>query len=114
MKITYLLSKFIKLIHIPAIRNTNIDSTSKISSSSLVVNSKINNGAVIGMCTVLTKDVDPYEMWARNLGKFIKKRFDPEIIEKLLYLKWWNFNKLNYYSKFMNNTKFFLENIKYD
>jgi acetyltransferase-like isoleucine patch superfamily enzyme len=50
----------------------------------------IGTGAVIGMGSVLTKDVPPYEIWAGNPAKFIKKRFDEETIEKLLAGKWWN------------------------
>ena len=42
------------------------------------------------MGSVLTKDVPPYEIWAGNPAKFIKKRFDEETIEKLLAGKWWN------------------------
>lgn len=51
---------------------------------------KIDNGAIIGMGSVLTKDVGPYEIWAGNPAKFIRKRFDDETIEKLLESKWWN------------------------
>ena len=49
----------------------------------------IGDGAVIGMGSVVTKDIPPYEIWAGNPAKCIRKRFDDETIEKLLKLKWW-------------------------
>ena len=50
----------------------------------------IGDGAVIGMGSVVTKDIPPYEIWAGNPAKFIRKRFDDETIEKLLKIKWWD------------------------
>lgn len=50
---------------------------------------KIGDGAVIGAGSVVTKDVPPYEIWAGNPAKCIKKRFDEETIAKLLEIKWW-------------------------
>ena len=50
----------------------------------------IGNGAVIGMGSVVTKDVPPYEIWAGDPAKCIRKRFDDETIEKLSNLEWWN------------------------
>lgn len=50
----------------------------------------IGTGAVIGMGSVLTHDVPPYEIWAGNPAKLIRKRFDDETIEALLKTEWWN------------------------
>lgn len=43
----------------------------------------IANGAVLGMGSVVTKDVGPYEIWAGNPAKLIRKRFAEDIIEEL-------------------------------
>jgi len=50
----------------------------------------IKNGAVIGMGSVVTKDVGAYEIWAGNPAKMIRKRFDDKTIKTLLESKWWN------------------------
>lgn len=41
----------------------------------------------------MVKDVEPYSIVGGNPAKFIKKRFDDELINLLLEYKWWNFNK---------------------
>lgn len=66
---------------------------------------KIGDGAVIGMGSVVTHDVPPYEIWAGNPAKFIRKRFSDEIIEELLKIEWWNWEeeKLQKYGKFFND-----------
>lgn len=51
---------------------------------------KIGNGAIIGSNAVVTKDVPPYAIVAGNPAKFIRHRFDKEIIEHLLLSEWWH------------------------
>lgn len=51
----------------------------------------VNDGAVIGAGSVVTKDVPSYAIVAGNPAKVIKSRFSDEIIKELLELKWWNF-----------------------
>ena len=51
---------------------------------------KINDGAIIGANSVVTKDVKPYEFVAGNPATHINYRFDEEIIELLQKLKWWD------------------------
>ena len=53
---------------------------------------QIADGAVIGAGSVVSKNVGPYEIWAGNPARFIKKRFSDEKIEKLLELKWWDWD----------------------
>lgn len=54
---------------------------------------KIGDGAIIAANSVVTKNVDSYSIVEGNPAKFIKKRFDDELIEYLLELKWWNWHK---------------------
>ena len=69
----------------------------------------IGDGAVIGAGSIVTKDVGPYEIWAGNPARFIRKRFDDETIEKLLESQWWNWDdeKLKMYGeKFQSPEEF--------
>ena len=71
----------------------------------------LSTGCVIGMGSVLTKDVGPYEIWAGNPAKLIRKRFDDATIEKLLKTVWWNWpdEKIKKYAKYANDSKLFIE-----
>lgn len=50
----------------------------------------IGNGAIIGSCAMVTKDVPDYAIVAGNPAKVIRYRFSQDIIDKLLKLEWWN------------------------
>lgn len=52
---------------------------------------KIGDGAMIATRSVVTKDIPAYTVVAGNPAKIIKKRFDDQMIELLLKLKWWDF-----------------------
>jgi chloramphenicol O-acetyltransferase type B len=52
----------------------------------------IGNGAVIGARAVVTKDVEPYSIVVGTPAREVRKRFQPEVIEKLIKLKWWNWS----------------------
>lgn len=71
---------------------------------------KIADGAVVGMGSVVTKDIGPYEIWAGNPAKLIRKRFDNEVITELLNTEWWNWNdeKIAEHANDMNNIGAFL------
>jgi len=45
---------------------------------------KIGDGAVIGACSVVTKDVAPYAIVAGNPTKMLRKRFDQETIKQVV------------------------------
>lgn len=50
----------------------------------------IGDGAIIGSSAVVTKDVPPYAIVVGIPAKIIRYRFNPDIINKLLELKWWD------------------------
>ncbi len=50
----------------------------------------IGDGAAIGACSLVTKDVPPYAIVAGNPARLIRFRFNNEIIKKLLEIKWWD------------------------
>lgn len=49
----------------------------------------IGDGAIIGANAHVVKDVAPYHIIGGNPAQSIKPRFNEEIIELLLQLKWW-------------------------
>ena len=51
---------------------------------------KIGDGVIIGKCSVVTNDIPPYSIVGGNPAKIIRKRFDDEMIDLLLELKWWD------------------------
>ncbi|WP_298694854.1 CatB-related O-acetyltransferase [uncultured Sulfuricurvum sp.] len=53
---------------------------------------KIGDGAIIGAKSVVTKDIEPYTIVGGNPAKVIRKRFDDEVIEMLLTIKWWDWS----------------------
>ena len=65
----------------------------------------IGDGAIVGMGSVVTKDIPPYEIWAGNPARCIRKRFDDETIAKLLELKWWDWDedKLHRYGAYFQD-----------
>lgn len=52
----------------------------------------IGDGAVIGANSVVTRDVPPYAIVGGSPAAVIRYRFAPEIIERLLALKWWSWD----------------------
>ena len=53
----------------------------------------IGDGAIIGTRAVVTKDVEPYSIVGGVPAKEIRKRFAPEVIKRLLELRWWNWSE---------------------
>ena len=52
----------------------------------------ISDGAIIGANSVVAKDIPPYCIAAGNPCRTIRKRFDDELIQYLLTLKWWDWD----------------------
>lgn len=74
----------------------------------------IGDGAVIGMGSVVTKDVSAYEIWAGNPARKIRDRFSTEIIEGLMSLRWWTMSEqmIRRYACFCNDPLAYIENAK--
>jgi acetyltransferase-like isoleucine patch superfamily enzyme len=53
---------------------------------------KIGDGAVIANNSHVVKNIEPYSLVGGNPAKLIKYRFTAEQIEKLLEIKWWNWD----------------------
>lgn len=53
---------------------------------------RIGDGAVIGSNAVVTKDIPPYAIAVGIPAKVVRYRFDQEIINELLQIKWWRFD----------------------
>jgi virginiamycin A acetyltransferase len=45
---------------------------------------------IIGTGSVVGSDVEPYSIIAGNPARFIRKRFDDELIGLMLRFKWWD------------------------
>lgn len=74
----------------------------------------VGHGAVIGMGSVVTKDVEPYSIVAGSPAKLLRKRFDEEIINDLIKIQWWNYceDDLEKYSRYFTNPLDFIKEVK--
>ena len=65
----------------------------------------IGDGAVIANNSHVVKNVEPYSIVGGNPAKFIKYRFTSEQIQKLLEIKWWNWDdeKINKFTPLLCN-----------
>lgn len=65
----------------------------------------IGDGAVIACNSHVVKNVEPYSLVGGNPAKLIKYRFSQEQIDKLLEIKWWNWDndKINKFTPLLCN-----------
>lgn len=70
--------------------------------STIMSGVKIHNGAIVGACSVVTKDVPPYAIVAGNPAKVVKYRFNEKQIDGLLKIAWWNWTEDRIKSEAMN------------
>ena len=52
----------------------------------------IGHGAIVAAGSIVTKDVDPYEMVGGVPAKTIKFRFTKKQIQAMLRIQWWNWS----------------------
>ena len=52
----------------------------------------IGDGSIIGADSVVASDIPPYTIAAGNPCHVIRKRFDDELTEYLLKLRWWDWD----------------------
>ncbi len=50
----------------------------------------IGDGAVVGAASVVTRDISPYTIVTGNPARPIRKRFEEQVIEVLLSIRWWD------------------------
>ncbi len=55
---------------------------------------RIGNGSVVGSNAVVTEDVPPYTIVAGVPAKFIRKRFNQDIVKAIEKTEWWNWDYL--------------------
>lgn len=83
-------NNWVKPIEFP-VRPINIGNDVWIGIESTIMDGvTIGDGAVIGAKSLVTKDVPPFAVVGGIPAKIIKYRFAPEIINKLLEIKWWD------------------------
>jgi virginiamycin A acetyltransferase len=56
----------------------------------ILPNITVGDGAIIGACAVVTKDVPPYAIVGGNPARVLRHRFDERTVAKLLEIRWWD------------------------
>ena len=98
----------------PNILTTKIGHDVWIGSNALIKQGiTIGHGAVVGMGSIVTKNVAPYTVVAGNPAKKINQRFDDFEVKRLLEIEWWYFDdaKLYKHASYFNNLTQFLKKI---
>ncbi len=62
----------------------------------------IGTGAIIGSGAVVTKDIPPYAVAVGVPAKVIKMRFESDIIEKIISVAWWDWDRATLENRFQD------------
>lgn len=75
---------------------------------------KIADGAVVGMGSVVTKDVPPYAIVAGNPARIIRYRFSQDVVNELCNSKWWDLQEddMRKLARNINNPEAFLHDLR--
>jgi phosphonate metabolism protein (transferase hexapeptide repeat family) len=81
-------------------------------SATIMPGVSVATGAVIGAGAVVTHDVSPYEIVVGVPAKPLRKRFSDDVIEKLLAIAWWDWDRQQLEARFddLNDIDTFIEN----
>ena len=60
--------------------------------ATIIAGITVGDGAIIATNSTVVKNVEPYTIVGGNPAKEIKKRFSNDTIQKLLILKWWDWD----------------------
>jgi virginiamycin A acetyltransferase len=53
----------------------------------------VGHGSIVGARAVITKDIPPFAIVAGNPAKIIRYRFEKNVIDQLMKIQWWNWEK---------------------
>lgn len=59
----------------------------------------MGDGAIIGANALVSRNVAAYTIVGGNPAKTIRQRYEPEQIEKLLQIRWWDIRHIPYLLK---------------
>jgi acetyltransferase-like isoleucine patch superfamily enzyme len=97
---------------LPEIPTTHIGNDVWIGRSAMIkAGISIGDGAVIGMGSIVTKDVAPYTIAAGCPARTIRMRFNDDTIHQLLATRWWDLSEedIAKYAEHFDSPNIFIE-----